>query len=174
MELVVLVDDSDNSIGTMPKDKVHTINTPLHRAFSLFIFNRQGELLVTKRASGKTFPDLWTNTVCGHPAPNEDAVTAAKRRLKEELGISSGDIKIIAPYRYKFSDVHGIMENEICPVLTGHTFEEPKPNPKEISAWKWMPWQEFLMETENIPDKYSPWCIEEAKIISQQKDPALR
>ena len=166
MELVVLVDDNNNPIGTAPKDKVHTFTTPLHRGFSLFIFNRNGELLLTKRAATKkTFPDVWTNTVCGHPGPDEDVVTAAKRRLREELGIISGDIKVVSPYRYKFADIHGIMENEICPILVGHTHEDPTSNPKETAGWKWMPWQEFLVEIQNIPDKYSPWCIEETVIL---------
>lgn len=173
MEHVILVDEKDTPVGTMPKDKVHTFFTPLHRGFSLFIFNRNGELLVTRRAATKkTFPDVWTNTVCGHPAPDEDAVAAAKRRLKHELNIISGDIKVVAPYRYRFSDVHGIVENEICPVLVGHTHETPKPNPHEIADWKWMKWTEFLTEIQDIPDKYSPWCIEEAAIL-QQKDPAV-
>jgi isopentenyl-diphosphate delta-isomerase len=174
MELVVLVDEKNNPIGTMPKEKVHTFTTPLHRGFSLFIFNRNGELLVTQRAAGKkTFPDVWTNTVCGHPGPDEDVVAAARRRLKDELGIVSGDIRVVSPYRYRFVDIHGIMENEICPILVGHTHEDPKMNPRELAAWKWMPWHEFLTEIQNIPDKYSPWCIEEAAIL-RQKDPGLR
>jgi isopentenyl-diphosphate delta-isomerase len=169
MELVVLVDDQNNPIGTAPKDTVHTFTTPLHRGFSLFIFNRNGDLLLSKRAaSKKTFPDVWTNTVCGHPGPDEDAVSSAKRRLKDELRIVSGDIKIVSPYRYKFADIHGILENEICPILVGHTYQEPKSNPKEVAAWKWMPWTEFLVEIQNIPDKYSPWCIEEAKILQEK------
>jgi len=174
MEQVVLVDDNNTPIGTMPKDKVHSFTTPLHRGFSLFLFNRNGDLLVTRRAATKkTFPDVWTNTVCGHPAPNEDAVAAARRRLKDELGIESGDIHVVSPYRYRFADIHGIMENEICPILVGHTHEDPKPNPDEIAGWKWMPWMEFLTEIQNIPDKYSTWCIEEAAIL-QQKDRGLR
>lgn len=168
MEFVVLVDEQNNPIGTMLKDKVHTFTTPLHRGFSLFIFNRNGDLLVTRRAATKkTFPDVWTNTVCGHPGPDEDPVTAAKRRLKDELGVISGDIKIVSRYRYKFADIHGIMENEICPILVGHTHVDPNVNRKEVADWKWMPWQEFLVEIQNIPDKYSPWCIEEAKIIQE-------
>lgn len=174
MELVVLVDEQNTPIGTMPKDAVHTFTTPLHRGFSLFIFNRNGDILLTKRAvTKKTFPDVWTNTVCGHPAPNEDPIAAAKRRLKDELGLTSGDVKVVAPYRYKFSDVHGIVENEICPILVGHIHEDPVVNKKEVGEWKWMPWTEFLTEIQNIPDKYSPWCIEEAAIL-QQKGQALQ
>jgi len=174
MELVVLVDEQNNPIGTMPKDTVHTFTTPLHRGFSLFIFNHTHELLLTRRAGSKqTFPDVWTNTVCGHPGPNEDMVEAAGRRLKDELGIIAGDIKVVAPYRYKFADIHGIMENEICPILVGHVEANPIPDQREVGGWKWMGWREFLTEIQNIPDKYSPWCIQEAAIL-QQTYPELR
>ncbi|MCX6792055.1 MAG: isopentenyl-diphosphate Delta-isomerase [Candidatus Gottesmanbacteria bacterium] len=166
MEQVVLVDEQNNEIGTASKSTVHSYHTPLHRGFSLFIFNRNHELLVTRRAiTKKTFPDVWTNTVCGHSGPKEEPVAAAKRRLKDELGIQSEDIKVIAPYRYRFADIHGIVENEICPILVGHTDEDPKTDPSEVGDWKWMGWREFLVEIQNIPDKYSPWCIEEAAIL---------
>jgi len=168
MELVVLVDDQNNPIGTMPKETVHTKTTPLHRGFSLFLFNAKGELLVTQRAvNKKTFPGVWTNTVCGHPAPDEDPVDAAKRRLKDELGIISSDIKIISPYRYQFADANGIFENEICPILVGHADSDPNANPDEIGGWKWVPWQDFLNEIKNNPQTYSPWCIEEAAILQK-------
>jgi isopentenyl-diphosphate delta-isomerase len=174
LELVVLVDEQNNPIGTMSKEKVHTFTTPLHRGFSLFIFNRTHELLLTRRSDTKqTFPDVWTNTVCGHPAPNEDVIAAAKRRLKDELGIIADDIKVIAPYRYRYADIHGIVENEICPILVGHIQGDPVPNHREVADWKWIGWREFLVEVENIPDKYSPWSKEEAAIL-QQKDPELR
>ncbi len=167
MELVVLVDDQNNVLGTKPKDEVHTKDTPLHRAFSLFLFNSKKQLLVTKRAvSKKTFPGVWTNTVCGHPGPDETPEIAAGRRLKDELGITSGDIRLVSPYRYRFADKNGIVENEICPILVGHADTDPTPNPSEIDDWKWMDWQEFLGETQNTPDIYSPWCIEEARIIN--------
>lgn len=169
-----MVDENNKEIGTAPKETVHSPNTPLHRGFSLFVFNGNHELLVTRRAATKkTFPDVWTNTVCGHPGPNEDVIVAAKRRLKDELRITVDDIKAVSPYRYRFADIHGIVENEICPVLVGHTDENPQSDPSEVGEWKWMGWHEFLTEIQNIPDKYSPWCVEEAAIL-QQKDPALR
>jgi isopentenyl-diphosphate delta-isomerase len=173
-ELVVLVDEKNNEIGTAPKNTVHSGHTPLHRGFSLFLFNKNHELLLTRRAdTKKTFPGVWTNTVCGHPAPGEDIVDAVKRRLRDELGITSEDIKIIAPYRYRFTDIHGIVENEICPILVGHTFDVPKASPTEVNSWKLMQWKEFLSEIKLHPEIYSPWCIEEAAIL-QQKGPELR
>jgi len=167
MESVVLVDEQNNVLGTKPKDEVHTTNTPLHRGFSLFLFNSQRELLITKRSqSKKTFPGIWSNTVCGHPGLSETNISAAKRRLKDELGIEITKIKEVAPYSYRFTDANGIVENEICPILLAYGDTNPQPDPEEVSEWKWMPWQKFLVEIENIPDKYSPWCIEEARILN--------
>jgi len=174
MELVVLVDDDNNPIGTADKNTVHTQSTPLHRAFSLFVFNSKKQLLLTKRAENKkTFPGVWTNTVCGHLAPDESAINAAKRRLKEELGITGADVKEVAPYRYRFTDKNGIVENEICPILIGYYDGDPAPRESEVDDWKWMDWREFLEEIKSNPDPYSPWSREEALIL-QQKDPALQ
>lgn len=166
-ELVVLVDEQNNQIGTAPKQSVHTSDTPLHRAFSLFAFNSLGQLLLTKRASTKkTFAGVWTNTVCGHPGPNESEADAARRRLSQELGLEVENIIPVAPYRYRYADKNGIVENEICPIFIAHTEENPKNNPSEIDEWKWMDWEEFLAEIKNNPDPYSPWCKEEAQLVS--------
>ncbi len=175
MELVVLVDEHNREIGTAPKDTVHSTNTPLHRAFSLFIFNSKRQILITRRAlSKKTFPGVWTNTVCGHLAPGESAVLAAQRRLTDELGIKGVDVQEVSPYRYRAADRNGIVENEICPILVGQYDQDPNPNRKEVEDWKWMDWKIFLREiAADTNDVYSPWCKEEA-IILQQKDPALR
>lgn len=174
MELVVLVDEKNNQIGTAPKDTVHSDHTPLHRGFSLFLFNKNHELLLTRRAdTKKTFPGVWTNTVCGHPGSGEEVADAAKRRLQDELGLTVDDIRVVSPYRYTCTDKNGIQENEICPILVGHTQENPKPDPREVGGWKWMPWKEFLSEIKLHLEIYSPWCIEEAAIL-QQKDPGLR
>ncbi|MBI5620620.1 isopentenyl-diphosphate Delta-isomerase [Candidatus Gottesmanbacteria bacterium] len=175
-ELVVLVDEDDSEIGTAPKNTVHTTDTPLHRGFSLFLFNSKKELLLTKRSPmKKTFPGVWTNTVCGHPGPGESAVDAALRRLEQELGLKrshlvkkQGETLIgeIAPYRYRFSDKNGIVENEICPILVAYSDTDPKPDQKEIEGWRWMRWEEFFKEISKNPDSYSPWCREEAALIA--------
>lgn len=168
MELVVLVDDNNHELGTAPKDTVHTTNTPLHRGFSLFLFNSKGELLLTRRAlRKKTFPGVWTNTVCGHPAPGETTIDAAKRRLAEELGMREmREIREIAPYQYKFADKNGIVENEICPVLVAYSDSNPQPNPEEIEGYKWLKWDKFLEEIKKNPQGYSPWSVEEAPLIA--------
>jgi isopentenyl-diphosphate delta-isomerase type 1 len=172
-ELVVLVDENNNPVGTAPKATVHTTDTPLHRAFSLFLFNSQKQLLLTKRAeTKKTFAGVWTNTVCGHLAPNETPIESAKRRLEQELGMKNDEVRGLteaAPYRYRFSDKNGIVENEICPILIGHTDSDPIPSPSEVDDWKWMDWEDFLQEISANADIYSPWSREEALIL-QQKD----
>lgn len=174
MELVVLVDEHNKEIGTAPKDTVHSDHTPLHRGFSLFVFNNNHELLLTRRAdTKKTFPGVWTNTVCGHPAPGEDVADAASRRLKDELGLTVDDIKVISPYQYSCTDKNGMQENEICPILVAFHDGDPIPKLEEVGGWKWMPWKEFLSEIKLHQEIYSPWCIEEAAIL-QQKDQELR
>lgn len=166
-ELVVLVNEDNTPIGTAPKATVHTTNTPLHRAFSLFLFNQQNELLVTKRASSKkTFPGVWTNSVCGHPAPDETTVEAATRRVSAEMGISDAKVSEVSPYRYRFADKNGIVENEICPICIGFTDSQPTPDPLEVDDWKWIRWEDFLRDIDANPHIYSPWCIEEAKILN--------
>ncbi len=168
-ELVVLVDEQNNVLGTTPKATVHTKDTPLHRGFSVFLFNAKGELLLTQRASTKkTFPGVWTNTACGHPGPDERPIEAAKRRLKEELGIEAEYIKHVSDYRYTFTDVHGIKENEICPIFIAFGNTDPVPSPEEVDTWKWVPWQDFLDDMHERPDVYSPWCREEAMFIVKE------
>ena len=97
-ELIVLVDESGRAIGTMPKPLVHHGETPLHRAFSAYLFDDAGRLLVTRRAEDKqTFPGMWTNTVCGHPGPDEEDAAAISRRAAFELGLQAADIRPALP-----------------------------------------------------------------------------
>ena len=168
MEQFILVDDQNNQIGIADKETVHTTSTPLHRAFSLFLFNSKKQLLVTQRAlTKKTFPGVWTNSVCGHVSPGEETLEAVKRRVEEELNIVATDVKEIAPYRYRFADVNGIVENEICPIFIGFTHEDPKPSKSEVEAWKWVDWNEFLETIKDHPGTYSPWSEEEAIILQR-------
>lgn len=173
MEQVILVDNENNQIGVADKETVHTTATPLHRAFSLFLFNSKKQLLVTQRAlSKKTFPGVWTNTVCGHVFPGEETIDAVKRRVNDELHIVATDIKEVSPYRYRFADKNGIVENEICPIFIGFTHEDPKPSKQEVEAWKWIDWNEFLKTIKQHPGTYSPWSEEEA-VILQRTNPEL-
>lgn len=183
-EQVILVDEQNREIGTAPKDLVHTKNTPLHRAFSFFLFNAKNEVLLTKRSKDKkAFPGVWSNTACGHPLPGEDVVDAILRRLKMELGLTRSDlvkkqgpnlIWEIAPYQYRFADKNGIVENEICPIYMGITSVDPHPDTREVEAWKWMEWKEFLRRKDNPEENFSPWCREEALLLNKSGFPPSR
>lgn len=173
-ELVVLLNEKFEPIGTMPKSEVHTGDTPLHRAFSLFIFNNKNELLLQQRSYKKVaFPLVWTNSCCGHPLPDESYEDAAKRRAAFELGLENLDPKMTIPdYRYKAS-MHGIVENEFCPVLTARTDDQPIPNNAEIEAIRWIPWEEWVRETKEHPENYSPWCVEETALLEKKLGPSF-
>lgn len=163
-EYVVLLDDDGLAVGTAKKTAVHTRHTPLHLAFSCYIFNDSGHVLMTKRAYGKpTWPGVWTNSCCGHPAPNETIVEAIHRRTWEELRLPVTDVTVVLPnFRYRSVMPNGIVENELCPValarVSGHL--DPDPDPIEVDSWKWLRWRNFLefVEHEGVP-AVSPWCV---------------
>lgn len=165
-ELVVLVDEQNNVLGTAAKAEVHGHTTPLHRAFSTFIFNPKGELLLQQRSHlKKTWPLVWSNSCCGHPGLDESSVAAAKRRLNFELGLDITEIEEVAPYRYCFTR-YGVMENEICPIIVGFTDQEPKLNSDEVEAIRWVAWPSFLVELSKNEVGFSEWCIEETGILA--------
>lgn len=169
-ELVVLLDDDGAAIGTMPKRLVHHAETPLHRAFSAYLFDDAGRLLVTRRAAGKaTFPGMWTNTVCGHPAPGEDDAAAIARRADHELGLQVADLRPALPrYRYR-AEFRGVVENEICPVYLGRFVGTPAPDPAEVGEWQLLDWAGFRARQESEgDDAWSPWCREQALLIEAE------
>ena len=160
-ELIVLVDETGRPTGTAEKLSSHHAATPLHLAFSCYVFNERGELLVTQRAAGKkVWPTVWTNSVCGHPAPDEAMEAAIARRLDYELGMTAGDVQCVLPdYRYTTPPYNGIIENEFCPVYVARARSQPQPNPDEVEAYRWMAWDGFVDVAENDPgDQYSWWC----------------
>jgi isopentenyl-diphosphate delta-isomerase len=165
-EMIVLVDDDGRAIGTMPKPLVHHGETPLHRAFSAYLFDEAGRLLVTRRALGKaTFPGMWTNTVCGHPGPGEDDAAAIARRADFELGLGVADVRPAVPgYRYR-AEFLGVVENEICPVYLGRFTGTPVPDPTEVEEWELLDWAAFRTRQETEGDAWSPWCREQARLI---------
>ena len=167
-ELVVLVDEKNIILGTMPKADVHRARTPLHRAFSSFIFRPRDRHLLLQQRSGKkkTWPLMWSNSCCGHPGLGESSVDAARRRLRYELGLDPTFLEEAAPYRYCFTK-DGIMENEICPIVVGIVEHEPVLNPDEVQAVQWMEWRAFFEEIERNPKRYSEWCIEQARILEK-------
>ncbi len=167
---VVLINDKNEVIGTTSKLGVHNAATPLHRGFSLFLFDLDGNLLLQQRSKHKrTFPLVWANSCCGHPMLNESNIDAAKRHLKLELDIDEVKIfEVISDYRYK-TEMNGIFENEICPVLIGFTGELPFANSDEVEDIKWIPWNEFLEEVKSGKSEYSLWAKEEALILEKNE-----
>lgn len=171
-ELVILVDDGNREIGTCSKAVVHTGNTPLHRAFSVFVFNHNGELLLQQRAgSKKTWPLVWSNSCCGHPQPGETSNAAVRRRLREELQLTPAEIHEVLPnYRYRAEHL-GVVENEICPVYVCWTKQVPVPQAEEVEAVSHVDWINFLKALKDPSDHryadFSPWCREEAILLDQ-------
>jgi isopentenyl-diphosphate delta-isomerase len=172
-EYVVLVDETDQEIGIEKKHTVHTGRTQLHRAFSLFLFKNTKKLLLQQRAEEKkAWPLVWSNSCCGHPLPKESYESAVMRRTRYELGVELNAIEKISDYRYCFIK-DGVMENEICPIFIGFYDGRVIPNPLEVQAVKWINWEDWLEETINYPNNYSPWCIEETQILAMKKNQHL-
>jgi len=169
-ELVVLVNEKDEELGVMEKVKVHTAKTPLHRGLSVFLFDKKGRVLVQRRAMHKlTWPGVWSNSCCGHPLPGEAYIDAARREVKEELGIEIEELRKVADYRYTFTR-NGIVENEVCPVFIGKAAGEVKLDPSEVMDWKWMEWNELLAELKaDKVGKWSEWCKEEVELVGKAR-----
>ena len=145
MESVVLLDEAGQASGTADKVAVHHDRTPLHLAFSCYLFNQAGQFLLTRRAESKrTFPGVWTNTCCGHPLPGEPMSDSVLRRLRDELGISSAKLTLLLPrFRYQARMHNGVLENEVCPVYAAYADELPDPDPAEVAEARWVDWDEF-------------------------------
>lgn len=162
---VVLLDDDGRAIGTAPKSSVHGTDTALHLAFSCHVLNRDGKVLVTRRALGKrTWPGVWSNSFCGHPRPAEPVIAAVRRHADFELGLSLTDLELALPlFRYRATDANGIVEHEICPVYTAYTDDEPVLNPLEVVDAHWVEPRALAAATEAAPWAFSPWLVLQAK-----------
>lgn len=162
-EVVILVDDEGHALGTTPKATVHHESTPLHLAFSCYVFDPDRRLLVTRRALHKpTWPGAWTNTVCGHPAPGEQLAEAVRRRASDELGMELDDVQLTLPaFRYEATMPNGVRENELCPVFTAVSSSPAQPDPAEVDDMVWVPWSEFRDSVLAGERDVSPWCVEQ-------------
>lgn len=170
-EYVVLLSEDGTPIGTADKATVHGPDTPLHLAFSCYGFNADGQVLVTRRALSKvTWPGVWTNTCCGHPAPDEDQESAIVRRLGSELGAHSvKDLKIVLPdFRYRATAADGIIENEICPVYFAQLSDDFTPNPDEVAEWAWVDPKALAAAINATPFAFSPWSV--SQLAELQKE----
>jgi len=168
MTEVILVDANDNAIGTMEKMEAHKKGL-LHRAFSVLIFNSNGELLIQKRASTKYHSGgLWTNTCCSHPTPQESIEQAAKRRLKEEMGIEA-EPTFTYKFIYKTDLDKNLIEYEVDHVLTAQFDGEPKVNENEVEDWKYISLKELQRDAQDNPHLYTEWF----KLILKHQEIAI-
>jgi isopentenyl-diphosphate delta-isomerase len=166
-ELVVLLDPAGRAVGTAPKRTVHHADTPLHLAFSCYVFDERGAVLVTRRALHKpTWPGVWTNSVCGHPAPGEPLADAVRRRGRDELGIGLVDVRLALPtFRYRAVMPDGVVENEMCPVFVARTSDAVDARADEVAATEWVDWPLFRATVLEGSREVSPWCVEQLRLL---------
>lgn len=172
---VVLLDEQRRPIGQLPKSQVHHETTPLHLGFSCYIFDGEGQLLVTRRASSKrTWPGVWTNTCCGHPLPGESLAAAAGRRLREELGLTLIRARVVLPdFAYRAVAPDGVVENEVCPVLVGTAGGTPRPDPREVLEYRWALWPDVVALVTAAPWAMSPWAALQIPLLDALGVPSL-
>jgi isopentenyl-diphosphate delta-isomerase len=156
IEKVILVDEQDNAIGEMEKLEAHQKGL-LHRAFSVFIFNNKGQMLLQQRALSKYHSaGLWTNTCCSHPFPNEDTKSAAKRRLMEEMGMHAEiEYKNFLIYKTKFEN--GLFEHEYDHLFIGKSDQQPKINKTEVENFEWLTLEEIKEKIKLNPEQFTHW-----------------
>lgn len=153
---VILVDEYDQPIGEMDKMEAHQKGV-LHRAFSVFLFNQTGKMLIQQRAYHKYHGGgLWTNACCSHPQLGEDTMDSAIERLQFELGIYC-DIKKAFSFSYKASVENGLIEHEFDHVFVGSTDAEPQPNPREVQNFKWVDMKTLDEDIKANPNAYTYW-----------------
>jgi isopentenyl-diphosphate delta-isomerase len=172
-ELVVLLDEQLSPAGVAPKASVHTENTPLHLAYSCYLFGPDGRMLLTRRALGKkTWPGVWTNSFCGHPGPGERIADAAARRGQQELGLTVTGLRSAVPdFRYRAIDAGGIVENEFCPVWTATVDSDPQPEPAEVCEWRWADWADLVAAVRRMPFLFSPWAQSQVPRLDAARRP---
>lgn len=165
----MLVDLDGRALGTAPKTSVHGQATPLHLAFSSYVFDGDGRVLLTRRAEHKlTWPGVWTNSCCGHPLPGEPVAHAVLRRLSYELGLTVDRADLMLPaFSYRAQMANGIVEHELCPVFRVMVDAPVVPNPDEVGEVRWMPWKEFAEGTLSGLLAISPWCREQVPLLAE-------
>ncbi|AKS42267.1 isopentenyl-diphosphate Delta-isomerase [Wenzhouxiangella marina] len=157
-ESLILVDENDQEIGLLSKGEAHDGDGLLHRAFSVFLFDEQGRLLIQQRAPGKRlWPGYWANSCCSHPRAGESLEIATQRRMEEELGVTA-ELEFIYKFRYqaRYEDLGS--EHELCSVFLGRTREsELSPNPSEIAQWRFVSLDEADALVADRGAPVAPW-----------------
>ncbi len=167
-EKVILVNEKDDQLGLMGKMEAHQ-KAVLHRAFSVFVFNKKGELLLQQRALDKYHsPGLWTNTCCSHQRDGESNIEAGKRRLEEEMGFSC-DLEELFWFVYKAPFDNGLTEHELDHVMIGYYDQDPKINKEEVASYQWMLLEDVKKDIDMRPELYTEWF----KIIFKEYDQRL-
>lgn len=158
MEELILVDEDDNVVGYDEKLAVHENGGRLHRAFSIFIYNSAGEMLLQQRAASKYhFGGLWTNACCSHPRRGETLADAVHRRLEFELGFDT-ELREVCSFVYRSEDPEsGLVEHEYDHVFVGRHDGEPRPHPEEVGAWRWVDVARLRREIQQEPGRFTPW-----------------
>lgn len=167
---VILLEEDGTPTGTAPRAEVHHADTPLHLAFSCYLFDEQDRLLITRRALTKrAWPGVWTNSFCGHPRPGEDLADAVRRHARHELGLQVTDLRPLLPsFRYRAVDPSGTVENEVCPVLTARTAEQPSPNPEEVMELRWVSARDLRAAATAAPWALSPWLLKQLEQLGPE------
>ncbi|HEX7339510.1 MAG TPA: isopentenyl-diphosphate Delta-isomerase [Rhodanobacteraceae bacterium] len=171
-EELILVNSQDEEIGYNNKAACHDGHGILHRAFSLFVFNSRGQLLLQQRSKDKRlWPGFWANSCCSHPRRGETMEVATSRRLAEELGMHCDNMQFVFKFEYQvdFGDLGA--EHELCHVFVGHTDDEVKANRNEVEAWRFVSVAELDAEMTAHPEHLSPWLkLEWQRLRSQYND----
>ena len=165
-ERVVLLDDDGTPVGSELKSAVHSEHTPLHLAFSCHVLNPAGEVLVTRRSLHKqTWPGVWTNAFCGHPAPGETVEDAVRRRGRQELGTSLAEVVCVLPdFRYRARAADGTVENEVCPVFCALADGPVDAAPDEVMDLVWVGWED-VRAAAALDWAISPWARTQVPLL---------
>lgn len=156
-EKLILVDEHDNEIGTISKADAHDADGTLHRAFSLFIFNDQGELLLQQRSPEKRlWGGYWSNSCCSHPRAGEEMDEAVHRRLEQELGVQA-ELEFVYKFTYQAGFGDQGAEHELCWVYLGRTSDQVNANASEVSEWRWIKPEALEAEIAGSPKRFTPW-----------------
>jgi len=155
---VILCDDIGSPVGTADLLSAHTDQGQLHLAFSVYLFSPNGRLLIQQRSAGKMlWPLVWANTCCSHPRAGEDSIEAGRRRLREEMGLDC-ELNPGPEFVYRAEDPSGRgVEHEYDILLVGTCADDPRPDPAEVAAWKWVELQDLERDMRERPEQYAPW-----------------